>query len=85
MDIAEMRARLAVTRNMIGSEPWKLLAQDWSDEIEAIKAELVWSVSEPSKQGYLRGRLSVLTSLAEMPKLLDAVEQQLDAGEESDE
>jgi len=85
MDIAEMRARLAVTRNMVGSEPWKLLAQDWSDEIEAIKAELVWSVSEPSKQGYLRGRLSVLTSLAEMPKLLDAVEQQLDAGEESDE
>ena len=85
MDIAEMRARLAVTRKMVGSEPWQLLAQDWSDEIEAIKAELVWSVSEPSKQGYLRGRLSVLTSLAEMPKLLDAVEQQLDAGEESDE
>jgi hypothetical protein len=85
MDVAEMRARLAVTRKMVGSEPWQLLTQDWTDEIEAIKAELVWSASEPSKLGYLRGRLSVLTSLAEMPKLLDAVEQQLDGSEESDE
>lgn len=86
MTADQIRERITLTRALMEHPAWALLVRDWQEEIELLKNQLVYQAA-PSEEvrGVWRGKLDVLERLNSLSKILDAIEQGLEANEESGE
>jgi len=73
------RERLRLTRALIDTPAWTLLARDWSEETELLKHQLVYNKSaDAALIGFWRGKLDVLERLIHLSKIIDAAEAGLE-------
>lgn len=78
-DPAVVRERIRLTRSLMDHPAWRLLTEDWKNEIEVHKHNLVYTpVKEDEVRGWWRGQLNVLERLVNLHKTLDAMEQGLE-------
>lgn len=81
MSKEQLRERIALTRATMELVGWKLLVQDWQEEIEMLKQTLIYQPSTSQELvGFNRGKLNVLERLVNMDKVLDSVEKSLEEG-----
>lgn len=70
--------RIKLSRAMMEHPGWVMLVKDWEEEVDALKQQLIYSVSTEGLSGLYRGKLDVLERLINLPKILDAVESGLE-------
>jgi hypothetical protein len=84
-NVEATKERIRLTRALMDHPGWRLLVEDWKNEVDVHKHNLVYNnVKQEEVRGWWKGQLNVLERLVNLDKSLDAIEQGLAAPQQGE-